>query len=65
MCRQEIDLVESLCGFKRVITTLDKRSLLIVSHVGDVITHGMVMSVITILFISIHFILHARTRPHM
>ena len=37
---QEIDLVESLCGFKRVITTLDKRSLLIVSHVGDVITHG-------------------------
>ena len=43
---QEIDLVESLCGFKRVITTLDKRSLLIVSHVGDVITHGKLLSVI-------------------
>ena len=40
-CDQEIDLVESLCGFKRVITTLDKRSLLIVSHSGDVIKHGM------------------------
>lgn len=36
----EIDLVESLCGFKRVITTLDKRNLLIVSHTGDVIKHG-------------------------
>ena len=37
---QEIDLVESLCGFKRTITTLDKRSLVIVSPPGDVITHG-------------------------
>lgn len=36
----EIDLVESLCGFKRTITTLDKRSLVIVSPPGDVITHG-------------------------
>jgi len=40
-CVQEIDLVESLCGFKRVITTLDKRSLLVISPVGDVIKDGI------------------------
>ena len=37
---QEIDLVESLRGFKCTITTLDKRSLVIVSPPGDVIKHG-------------------------
>ena len=34
------------------------------SHVGDVITHGKVMSVITFLFISIHFILHSHVQGH-
>lgn len=37
---QEIDLSEALCGFHKVITTLDKRKLVITSHPGDVIKHG-------------------------
>ncbi|KAL5484133.1 hypothetical protein EMCRGX_G020581 [Ephydatia muelleri] len=37
--QMEIELSEALCGFKRVIQTLDKRSLLITSHPGDVIQH--------------------------
>ena len=43
LCDQEIDLVESLCGFRRAITTLDKRSLLIISPPGDVMKHGKFM----------------------
>lgn len=35
----EIDLCEALCGFKRVIQTLDKRELVISTHAGDVIKH--------------------------
>ena len=38
---QEIDLSEALCGFHKVITTLDKRKLVITSHPGDVIKHGV------------------------
>ena len=38
---QEIELSEALCGFRRVIKTLDKRELVITSHPGDVIKHGM------------------------
>ena len=37
---QEIELSEALCGFKRVIHTLDKRELVICTHPGDVIKHG-------------------------
>ena len=37
---QEIELSEALCGFRRVIKTLDKRELVITSHPGDVIKHG-------------------------
>ena len=46
---QEIDLVESLCGFKRTITTLDKRSLVIVSPPGDVITHGRLIHCVVLI----------------
>ena len=38
---QEIELSEALCGFRRVIKTLDKRELVITSHPGDVIKQGM------------------------
>lgn len=41
----ELDLVEALCGFKKTITTLDKRTLLITSHAGDIIRPGDVRSV--------------------
>ena len=37
---QDIELAESLCGFRKIITTLDKRQLVITSHAGDVVKHG-------------------------
>ena len=37
---QEIELSEALCGFSRVIKTLDSREIVITSHPGDVIKHG-------------------------
>lgn len=37
---QEIELSEALCGFHRIIKTLDNRELVITSHPGDVIKHG-------------------------
>ena len=37
---QDIDLSEALCGFTRVVKTLDDRDLVITSHPGDVIKHG-------------------------
>ena len=41
LCRlQDIELSEALCGFKRVIKTLDKRGLVLLSPAGDVIKHG-------------------------
>lgn len=36
----EIELVEAMCGFRRVITTLDDRQLVIQSHLGEVVPHG-------------------------
>lgn len=41
----EIDLVEALCGFKRVVHTLDQRDLIITSFPGDVIKHNDVKCV--------------------
>jgi len=38
--RMEIELVEALCGFQRVIQTLDQRDLLITSIPGEVIKPG-------------------------
>ena len=38
---QEIGLAEALCGFHRVIDTLDKRKLVITSHPGEVIKPSM------------------------
>ena len=37
---QEITLVEALCGFKRVITHLDERQVLIQTNPGPVIKDG-------------------------
>ncbi|XP_033121392.1 dnaJ homolog subfamily A member 1-like isoform X2 [Anneissia japonica] len=37
--KMEINLVEALCGFQKVIKTLDNRELLINSHAGDVVKH--------------------------
>ena len=41
LCSQDIELSEALCGFKKVIHTLDKRELVISNHAGDVIKHGI------------------------
>jgi len=38
--RMNIELVEALCGFTKVIHTLDNRDLVFQSVVGDVIKHG-------------------------
>ena len=38
---QDIDLSEALCGFTKIVKTLDDRDLVIMSHSGDVIKHGM------------------------
>ena len=46
MSFQEITLVEALCGFKRVITHLDDRQLLIAHPPGQVITHGELKSIV-------------------
>ncbi|CAJ1056669.1 dnaJ homolog subfamily A member 4 [Xyrichtys novacula] len=40
MTKMNIKLVEALCGFKRSITTLDNRQLIINSPPGQVIKHG-------------------------
>ncbi|XP_018335149.1 dnaJ homolog subfamily A member 1 [Agrilus planipennis] len=42
---QEIELVESLCGFQRVIRTLDYRELVITAIPGEVTKHGAVKCV--------------------
>ncbi|XP_065169535.1 dnaJ homolog subfamily A member 1 [Atheta coriaria] len=44
--RQELQLVESLCGFQKVIKTLDCRDLVYTSSPGDVIKHGDVRCII-------------------
>lgn len=38
--RMDIDLVEALCGFQKVIQTLDDRDLVITSVPGEVIKPG-------------------------
>ncbi|XP_041034556.1 dnaJ homolog subfamily A member 4-like [Carcharodon carcharias] len=44
--KMEILLVEALCGFKRTIETLDKRTLLITSKPGEVIKVGSLKCVL-------------------
>lgn len=44
--RKHIELVESLCGFQKVIHTLDDRDLLITVIPGEVIKHGDVKYII-------------------
>ena len=36
--------MEAMCGFRRVITTLDDRQLVIQSHLGEVVPHGKWLS---------------------
>ncbi|CAK9820616.1 DnaJ homolog subfamily A member 1 [Anthophora plagiata] len=38
--RMQLELVEALCGFQKVIRTLDGRDLVITSYPGSVIKHG-------------------------
>lgn len=40
--RQELTLTESLCGFQKVIKTLDNRNLLITAIPGEVTKHGSI-----------------------
>ncbi|KAK7862007.1 hypothetical protein R5R35_002146 [Gryllus longicercus] len=44
--KMELELVESLCGFQRVIRTLDERDLLITVVPGDVTKHGEVKCIL-------------------
>lgn len=44
--RMDIELVESLCGFQKVIHTLDDRDLLITQIPGEVTKHGDVKCII-------------------
>lgn len=44
--RQEILLVEALCGFKKVIRTLDGRDLLFVREPGEVTKHGEIKCIL-------------------
>ncbi|XP_063230348.1 dnaJ homolog subfamily A member 1 [Bacillus rossius redtenbacheri] len=44
--QMRIDLVESLCGFQKVITTLDDRALVITSLPGEVTKHGDVKCIL-------------------
>ncbi|XP_066247067.1 dnaJ homolog subfamily A member 1 [Euwallacea similis] len=44
--RLEIQLVEALCGFQKVIRTLDDRDLVITQMPGDVIKHGDVKCIL-------------------
>lgn len=43
--KQELELVESLCGFQRVIKTLDNRELVITAIPGEVTKHNTVRCV--------------------
>lgn len=38
--RMNLELVESLCGFQKVIQTLDQRDLVVTSLPGQVVKHG-------------------------
>merc|ERR1719351_580231 len=43
--RMDVSLSESLCGFKRVLKTLDKRDIIIQTKPGEVIKHGAIKMV--------------------
>jgi DnaJ family protein A protein 1 len=45
LMQMELTLTEALCGFQKVITTLDKRNLVITAIPGEVIKHGAVKCV--------------------
>lgn len=38
--RMDIELVEALCGYQKIIRTLDDRDLVISSNPGDVTKHA-------------------------
>lgn len=40
-----LTLVEALCGFQKIIKTLDERDLLITSPLGSIIEHGDLKSI--------------------
>lgn len=44
--RQEIELVEALCGFQKIIKTLDDRDLVITAIPGEVTKHGDVKCIL-------------------
>ena len=44
--RMELELVEALCGFQKVIRTLDDRDLVITAIPGEVMKHGDVKCVL-------------------
>lgn len=46
LMHMELTLTEALCGFQKVIQTLDKRSLIITAIPGEVIKHGAVKCVL-------------------
>lgn len=45
LMKMEISIVESLCGFKKVVKTLDDRDIVITSHPGEVVKYGDVKCV--------------------
>ncbi|XP_014664928.1 PREDICTED: dnaJ homolog subfamily A member 1-like [Priapulus caudatus] len=46
LLKLELELVEALCGFQKVIRTLDERELVITSIPGEVVKHGDIKCVI-------------------
>lgn len=46
LMKMEISIVESLCGFRKVVKTLDDRHIVITSHPGEVVKYGDVKCVI-------------------
>lgn len=46
LMQMELTLTESLCGFQKAITTLDKRNLVVTAIPGEVIKHGAVKCIL-------------------
>ena len=42
-----IKLVEALCGFEKLITTLDNRTLIVQSFIGDIIKPSKYLDLLT------------------
>ncbi|KAK2113342.1 mitochondrial protein import protein MAS5 [Saguinus oedipus] len=42
----DIQLVEALCGFRKPISTLDNRTIVITSHPGQIVKHGDIKCVL-------------------